>query len=138
MRLLGEQSGVCRSSGNYAKGSRAQGSKVGPASIAIDGATSATYDDTGTAARFFPCFYQPKASKRDRGDGNTHPTVKSIALMRWLCRLVTPAGGLVLDPFSGSGTTGVAALAEGLRFAGCEREAEYVQIARARLDKDGF
>ena len=70
---------------------------------------------------------------------STHPTVKSTELMRWLCRLVTPAGGLVLDPFCGSGSTGVAALAEGFRFVGVQRtssdeEALYARIARARLE----
>lgn len=75
----------------------------------------------------------PYAGAGGQPRANTHPTVKSVALMRHLCRLVTPPGGLVLDPFAGSGTTGVAALQEGLRFAGCEREAEYVEIARARV-----
>ena len=64
---------------------------------------------------------------------NHHPTVKPIALMRWLVRLVTPPGGLVLDPFTGSGTTGCAAVLEGFRFIGCEREAEYVAIAEKRI-----
>ncbi len=64
---------------------------------------------------------------------NSHPTVKPIALMRWLCRLVTPKGGTVLDPFTGSGTTGIAALAEGFTFVGIEREADYVRIARRRI-----
>lgn len=64
---------------------------------------------------------------------NTHPTVKSIALMRWLCRLVTPPGGLVLDPFAGSGSTGVAAIREGFHFIGFEKEPEYVEIAEARI-----
>lgn len=70
---------------------------------------------------------------RGGGRRNTHPTVKPVALMRWLCRLVTPPGGIVLDPFAGSGTTGVAALQEGFRFVGIEREEEYANIARARL-----
>lgn len=128
VRLLGEQSGVGAS--NYRR------NKQGSASHAVYGdgiSGTACHDDTGTAARFFPCFYQPKASKRDRGEGNGHPTVKSIALMRWLCRLVTPAGGLVLDPFAGSGTTGVAALMEGRRVILCERVPEYAAITRARL-----
>ena len=64
---------------------------------------------------------------------NGHPTVKPIALMRWLVRLVTPVDGVVLDPFTGSGTTGVAAVQEGRRFIGCEREAEYVETARRRI-----
>jgi site-specific DNA-methyltransferase (adenine-specific) len=59
--------------------------------------------------------------------------VKSLALMRWLCRLVTPPGGAVLDPFAGSGSTGVAALAEGFEFVGVERDPDYAEIASARL-----
>jgi len=64
---------------------------------------------------------------------NTHPTVKPTDIMRWLCRLVTPPGGLILDPFMGSGSTGKAALLEGFRFIGCERENEYMPIALARI-----
>ncbi len=116
--------------------------------------------DTGGASRFF---YVAKASKRERNAGcegmekkdapgskrsapaegresalgapreNHHPTVKPVQLMRYLVRLVTPPGGTVLDPFTGSGTTGVAAKAEGFRFLGIEREEEYVAIARARI-----
>ena len=67
--------------------------------------------------------------------GNVHSTVKPTDLMRYLCRLVTPPGGVVLDPFLGSGSTGVAALAEGFRFIGIEREAEYMAIATARIRK---
>lgn len=64
---------------------------------------------------------------------NTHPTVKSTALMSWLCRLITPPGGLVLDPFMGSGSTGKAAVLEGFRFIGIEKEAEYIPITQARI-----
>lgn len=64
---------------------------------------------------------------------NVHPTVKPVDLMRWLVRLVTPPGGLVLDPFAGSGTTGCACAVEGVRFVGIEREAEYAVIAEARI-----
>jgi site-specific DNA-methyltransferase (adenine-specific) len=64
---------------------------------------------------------------------NVHPTVKPIELMRWLVRLVTPAGGLVLDPFTGSGTTGCACVLEGFEFVGVEREPEYAAIAEARI-----
>ena len=64
---------------------------------------------------------------------NFHPTVKPLALMRYLCRLVTPPGGLILDPFMGSGTTGMAAKAEGFRFVGIEKEAEYCEIAERRI-----
>ena len=72
----------------------------------------------------------PKENVRAR---NHHPTVKPTALMRYLCRLVTPPGGVVLDPFTGSGSTGKAAVMEGFDFVGIEREAEYVEIARARI-----
>ena len=64
---------------------------------------------------------------------NTHPTVKSLAPMRWLCRLITPPGGVVLDCFLGSGTTGMAAVLEGFRFIGVEQDAEYIEIARRRI-----
>ena len=86
--------------------------------------------DTGSAARFFYC---AKASKADRGAENVHPTVKPTELMRYLCRLVTPPGGVVLDPFMGSGSTGKAAVLEGFRFIGIEREVEYLEIARGRI-----
>jgi site-specific DNA-methyltransferase (adenine-specific) len=86
-------------------------------------------DAGGSAARFFYC---AKASKADRDEGNNHPTVKPSALMRHLCRLVTQPDGLILDPFSGSGSTGKAALLEGFRFLGAELDPEYAEIARAR------
>ena len=115
--------------------------------------------DVGSAARFFYC---AKASSADRnaglGDpgirfrhgttlrqvenavrdgtvsGNNHPTVKPTTLMRWLCRLVTPPGGVVLDPFMGSGSTGKACMLEGFAFIGIEREDEYIRIAKARIE----
>jgi DNA modification methylase/transcriptional regulator with XRE-family HTH domain len=95
-----------------------------------DGGRSQQYYDSGSAARFFYC---AKASKTDRGEGNGHPTVKPTELMRYLCRLVTPPGGVVLDPFMGSGSTGKAAVLEGFQFIGIEREAEYLEIARGRI-----
>jgi hypothetical protein len=86
--------------------------------------------DRGGASRFFYC--SKARGEEARGRGNTHPTVKPVALMRWLCRLVTPPNGVVLDCFVGSGTTLVACAEEGFRFVGCEREAEYHAIAEAR------
>lgn len=65
---------------------------------------------------------------------NTHPTVKPVELMRYLCRLITPKGGLILDPYMGSGATGIAALLEGFRFCGMEMEQEYIDIAEARIN----
>jgi len=120
------------------------------------------YDDNGgNASRFFKSIiYQAKASKSERNKGceeleekvgirtnaprenediktptrtNNHPTVKPISLMRYLCRLVTPKGGTVLDPFMGSGSTGIAAKLEGFNFIGIEIDPEYVSIANARI-----
>lgn len=85
--------------------------------------------DAGSAARFF---YSAKADAGDRC-GSKHPTVKPIDLMAYLCRLVTPAGGTVLDPFAGSGTTGMACLREGFNAVLIEREAEYVADIHKRL-----
>jgi len=75
----------------------------------------------------------PRENWEPHKSANTHPTVKPIALMRWLCRLVTPPGGTVLDPFLGSGTTGCAAVLDGFDFIGIEREADYAEIAKARI-----
>lgn len=111
---------------------------------------------TGSAARFFYC---AKASKRDRNEGldlfpdvtagvgalrdsgresemrkNPHPTVKPTELMRYLCRLVTPPGGLIVDPFAGSGSTGKAAVLEGFQFVGFELDPQYAAIANARIE----
>ncbi len=86
--------------------------------------------NSGTVARFF---YAAKTSRAERGEGNVHPTVKPQALMRWLCRLITPPGGLVLDPFAGSGSTLLAALAEGFEAVGIERDPGYLAIASKRL-----
>ncbi len=86
-------------------------------------------------ARYFYC---PKVSKTERNNSalqNTHPTVKPIELMKYLCRLVTPKGGTVLDPFMGSGSTGMAAKDEGFDFIGIEKEREYYEIAEARIKK---
>jgi site-specific DNA-methyltransferase (adenine-specific) len=121
---------------------------------------SGGYDEpAGSAARFFYC---AKASKKDRDEGlegfeerpknnrkddgqsiyeasklharNHHPTVKPTELMRYLCRLVTPPNGVILDPFLGSGSTGKAAIYEGFQFVGFDLSAEYVEISRARIE----
>ena len=88
-------------------------------------------------SRFFPTFtYRSKASRADRGDENTHTTVKSIALMRWLISLVTPPGGMVLDPFAGSGSTLIAAQALGMQSIGIELLEEHCAIIERRTAKD--
>ena len=86
------------------------------------------YEGKGSAARFFYC---AKASKAERGEGNTHPTVKPLKLMCYLCRLVTPPGGTVLDCYVGSGTTGVAAQIEGFDFIGIDKD---IRIATRRIE----
>ena len=102
-----------------------------------DGDYMPAYGDHGNASRYFYC---AKTSKDERKSGlggeikaNTHPTVKPVELMRYLVRLVTPKGGLVLDPFMGSGSTGMAAREEDFQFVGIERELEYYEIAKARI-----
>lgn len=99
------------------------------------GARVGDVEHGNAASRFY---YVAKASQAERHAGlpprgNRHTTVKPLALMRWLARLVTPPGGVVLDPFTGSGSTGCACALEGFRFVGIEREPEYVEIARARI-----
>lgn len=89
------------------------------------------FGDSGSAARFFYC---AKASRTERGKDNKHPTVKPLALMRYLCRLVTPPNGLILDPFMGSGTTGMAAKVEGFRFIGIELDGDHHKIAEKRIN----
>lgn len=98
--------------------------------------------DEGSAARFFYC---AKASKADRGEGNNHPTVKPTDLMRYLCRLVTPAGGWVLDPYMGSGSTGKAAVLEGFRFIGIDKDDDgegnplgYLDLSERRIARAIF
>lgn len=116
-----------------AGGSRAQ--KNTGATSFVHGGAHECFGDDGSAARYFYC---PKTSQSDRNDGlegerNAHPTVKPTNLMSYLCRLVTPPGGLVLDPFMGSGSTGKAAMFEGFRFIGCELDPKHVRVAEARI-----
>jgi site-specific DNA-methyltransferase (adenine-specific) len=91
--------------------------------------------DKGGASRFFYC---AKASKSERNKGlegfnNGHPTIKPIKLMQYLVKMVTPPNGKVLDPFCGSGTTGIACKIEGFDFVGIEQDAEYFKIAKSRI-----
>lgn len=97
-----------------------------------------TYGDSGGASRFFPTFrYEAKApgSERPEVDGVAHATVKPLDLMRWLVRLVTRRGGHVLDPFAGSGTTGEAALLEGMESTLIELESDHLPLILARVKK---
>ena len=90
-----------------------------------------TVSNQGSAARFFYC---AKANKLDREIGNNHPTIKSTKLMQYLVKLITPINGTCLDPFMGSGSTGKACILEGFGFIGIEREEDYFNIAKARIN----
>lgn len=134
---LDKQSGVL-TQGGFQKGSvkRSNPEKVSKTShmatiLKKEGVTPTRIEtDAYGASRFFYC---AKASKTDKGKDNTHPTVKSTALMRYLITLVTPPNGLVLDPFMGSGSTGVAAISLDFGFLGIEKDEAYYAIATERL-----
>ena len=119
---------------NYDRAPKAEaGTGRWPANLLTDGSDEAN-TPFGDSARFF---YSAKASKADREEGgiaNPHCTVKPTDLMRYLCRLITPPGGTVLDPFMGSGTTGKAACLEGFRFIGIELDAEHHATAQRRIE----
>ncbi len=124
-RVLDEQSGISK-----------EPLSVEQVDKSIWGTSSKTFKgvrghgDSGGASRFF---YVAKASRRERGDGNGHLTVKPIKLMEYLITLITPIDGTVLDPFMGSGSTGVAAKNLGRKFIGIERDADYFEIAKKRI-----
>jgi hypothetical protein len=143
--LLDEQTGTL-ASGKAARGGHRRKDSMGATggaalggnadgSLRADENAGTLYGDSGGASRFF---YTAKASRSERTHGgevvNLHPTVKPISLMRYLVRLVTPPGGVVLDPFCGSGSTGVGAILEGFNFVGCERELASVETSRARFE----
>jgi site-specific DNA-methyltransferase (adenine-specific) len=93
------------------------------------------YGGSGGASRFFYVAKAPKSERPRTDDGTAHPTVKPLALMRWLVRLVTPPGGVVLEPFAGSGTTVEACLLEGFQCIAIEREADYLPLIEARIQR---
>jgi len=133
--LLDEQTSHLHTAGN--KKDTADGLDKGYESSSYEmsykGRANRTHNDSGGASRFF---YVAKASKRDRNEGiglNSHPTVKPTSLMEYLIKLVTPPNGTVLDPFTGSGSTGKAAILQGFDFIGIEMTEEYLPIIEGRL-----
>ena len=142
LSINGNRNNVKSHWGNSDGKNKVESSPLGryPANLIHDGSDEVVglFPETGgkSASRFFYC---AKASKKDRDDGcealggNKHSTVKPTSLMRYLCKLITPPGGTVLDPFMGSGSTGKAAVKEGFKFIGIEKEKEYLVIANARI-----
>ena len=117
------------------------GNKGGPSRFFYTSKTSRSEREAGLIGKI-PCgtcggidteTHLNAKGKEVRCIRNGHPTVKPKSLMAWLCRLVTPPGGVVLDPFAGSGTTAIAAGLEGFTCLACEKDEEYVRIAEARL-----
>ena len=128
-KLLDEQSGNLKSGGTRPNGiNKSERSWKNTSKEII--ANNYIPPSEGGASRFFYC---AKASRKERGEGNNHPTVKPIKLMEYLITLITPPNGIVLDPFIGSGTTAIAALNTGRFFIGIEKEEKYVEIARKRI-----
>jgi len=83
-------------------------------------------------------FYAPRVTRKERGEYNDHPTPKPISLMRYLCRVYSPIGGLVLDPFNGSGSTGIAAIQENRKFIGIDMSQHYIDISERRIQDHCF
>lgn len=157
--LLDKQSGISKSTKAFMSVPDITGGSYVGYKGATDKKTERGHNDKGGASRFF---YVAKVSKKERNLGlddsfdketkgyrpgealggqqidvikkNTHPTLKPINLMTYLCRLVTPVGGIVLDPFMGSGSTGISAMLEGFDFIGMEMDEEYFKIAEARIE----
>ena len=158
-KILDKKSGIT-SQGHWPKGKTKGFGEFGGGESSYEGVGPKDLEKGG-ASRFFYC---PKASKKDRNEGcdeleekqvygdngatyqglsdskipskNSHPTVKPTALMAYLVRMVTPKGGTVLDPFMGSGSTGKASVREGFNFVGIEREDEYMEIAKSRIEHE--
>ena len=128
-KLLDAQSGILK------YGSNCRRTKVGSflehGGLGRSGDIQTTYGDSGGASRFFYC---AKVAKKERGEGNNHPTVKPLKLMKYLVKLVTPPKGVVLDPFTGSGTTAIACMNTGRNFIGFEMDKGYYDIACKRIE----
>jgi DNA modification methylase len=131
--IVDEQSGQSKSPSTYTRNTDSFGQTSYQAGQ-VAGTLSINYGDEGGASRFF---YVARASKSDRNEGvesNPHPTVKPTSLMTYLIKLIAPEGSTILDPFTGSGSTGKAALLNGYKFIGIELTEEYLPIIKGRLD----
>lgn len=128
--ILDEQSGYLKSGENNIR--TKPGTFIEHGGFGKSGDVQVSYGDSGGASRFFYC---AKASKHERGEGNDHATVKPLKLMEYLVTLVTPPNGTVLDPFMGSGTTGIAAKNKGFSFIGIEQDKHYCDIANRRIQR---
>jgi DNA modification methylase len=161
-QVLDQQSGISKSTASEWKYNLKTFHNDGRTIKEMEGISKGGFNDKGGASRFFYC---PKASKKDRDEGldkfedkessvnlrqqgglpkpeieykvkNHHPTVKPTALMEYLIKLITPANGIVMDPFMGSGSTGKAAVRNGYDFIGIEMDEEYIKIAEARIKNE--
>ena len=131
--IVDEQSGA---SHGTARTGHPGGSTFGGGPMGAD-VEGTWYGDTGGASRFFYVAKAP-SEERPRGNGTAHPTVKPLDLMRWLVRLVTPPGGIVLEPFAGSGTTVEACIKEDVRCIAIEREADYLPLIEERINRNNL
>lgn len=126
--ILDKQTGVLKSGSNCIR--RKEGTFVEHGGLGKAGDVQVTYGDEGGASRFFYC---AKASGKERGKYNNHPTVKPTALIKHLVSLVTPVGGISMDPFAGSGTHALACIELGINYIGFEREKTYYDICLKRI-----
>jgi site-specific DNA-methyltransferase (adenine-specific) len=132
-QVLDEQSGVSKSTGSTRKKENEYEGTSYKGKNELGKSSNPYAGQSGGASRFF---YVAKVSKTERNMSGTcsHPTLKPINLMTYLCRLITPVGGIILDPFMGSGSTGISACLEGFRFVGMELDEDYFKIAEARVN----
>jgi len=129
-KMLDEQSGISKSSGSGYNFETSNNDN--PVRLTNNIKSGLHFNDSGGASRFF---YVAKASKKERGEGNNHPTVKPVSLIKYLVTLVTPPDGVCFDPFMGSGTTAIACINTNRNYIGFELDAHYCEIANERIQK---
>jgi len=129
VKMLDEQSGILKS-GTLSPKNNVKANSGWSGGSQANRVKNTFVANSGSASRFFYC---AKASKSDKGKNNNHPTIKATKLMEYLIKLITPPNGIVIDPFMGSGSTGVAAIRLEFGFIGIEKEENYFQIAQERI-----